>query len=168
MLVKAKLQPRKKAILIGIFSLGIFITIIQIIRILTIKSLSDYLDSSKLIMWSMVENNLGIIVGSIPALGPLFRSILDKTSHVSSSQRHGVEHSPYSLRNIYRRKSNHAPSMGGQSSVHAIASGSGKHTTAEDPWRTEGGSDEHLNNPGSIYTRTEFTVEHEAREEGAG
>ncbi|KIM93489.1 hypothetical protein OIDMADRAFT_96199, partial [Oidiodendron maius Zn] len=80
MLIQAKLPLRKKAILICIFSLGIFITIIQIIRILTIKSLSNYLDSSKLILWSMVENNLGIIVASIPALAPLFKSLLDKTS----------------------------------------------------------------------------------------
>ena len=168
MLLRAKLPRRKKAILLGIFSLGIFITVIQIFRILTIKSLSDYLDSSKLIMWSMVENNLGIIVGCIPALAPLFRSVLDKTSHVSSSQRQGVERSPYSLRNIYRQKSSHAPSMGGQSSVHAEGPGSGKNSTNKDQWRTEGGSEEHLNTAGSIYTRTEFSVEHEPREEGAG
>jgi hypothetical protein len=166
MLVKAKLPLRKKAILSGIFSLGVFITVIQIIRILTIKSLSDYLDSSKLIMWSMVENNLGIIVGSIPALAPLFRSVLDKTSHLSSSQQRGGEQSPYSLRNIYCRKESHA-APGGPSSVNARRPGGGKNNGADDPWCTKGGSDEHLNNAGSIYTRTEFSVEREAREEGA-
>ena len=94
MLIRAKLPLRKKAILICIFSLGIFITVIQIIRILTIKSLSNYLDSSKLILWSMVENNLGIIVASIPALAPLFKSLLDKSSQLASSQRQDIQHSP--------------------------------------------------------------------------
>lgn len=161
MLVKAKLPRRKKAILLGIFSLGIFITVIQIIRILTVKSLSNYLDSSNLIMWSMVENNLGIIVGSIPALAPLFRTILDKTTHSSSKGRQGTGRSPYSLRNIYRKKNSRGTPN--QNSFNAQISGSGKTHSSGDPWRTDGGSDEHLHNPGSIYTRTEISVEHEPR-----
>lgn len=167
MLAKAKLPRRKKAIIIGIFSLGIFITVIQIIRILTIKSLSNYLDSSKLIMWSMVENNLGIIVGCIPALAPLFRSILDKTSIISSSQHFAPGQSPYSLRNICRKKGNCA-SSGNHSTINAQRSGrTRKSNPAEDAWRTQDGSDEHLNDVESTYTRTEFSVEREPREEGA-
>lgn len=167
MLVKAKLPRRKKVIIIGIFSLGIFITVIQIIRILTIKSLSNYLDSSQLIMWSMVENNLGIIVGSIPALAPLFRSVLDKSSNKSSSQHFAPGQSPYSLHNICRTKGNRASSEN-RSSANAQRSGRvKKRGPAEDAWRTQDGCDEHLNDVLSIYTRTEFSVEHEPREEGA-
>ncbi|KAL3426781.1 integral membrane protein [Phlyctema vagabunda] len=80
MLLKAQIQPKKKIVLLGIFSLGTFVTVIQIIRILTIKSLANYIDSSQLIMWSMVENNLGIIVASIPPLSPLIRSFREHTS----------------------------------------------------------------------------------------
>lgn len=160
MLVNAKLPLRKKVILLGVFSLGIFITIIQIIRILTIKSLSDYLDSAELIMWSMVENNLGIIVGSIPALAPLFRSILDKTLHSSSRGRGGTNGTPYSLRNIYRKKNSDAKN---QNNCSTPRSGSGKKNPEDELWRTEGGSNEHLNHPVSIYTRTDISVEHEPR-----
>ncbi len=79
-LITTQIPPKKKLILLGLFSLGIFITIIQIVRIQTIHSLQNYLDSSMLIMWSMVENNLGIIIASIPALSPLIRSWREKTS----------------------------------------------------------------------------------------
>jgi len=83
MLIKSRIPTKKKVILLGIFSLGTFITVIQIIRILTIKSLANYIDSSQLIMWSLVENNLGIIVTCIPPLAPLVRSFREKSSYAS-------------------------------------------------------------------------------------
>jgi hypothetical protein len=78
-LAKLQLPQRKKIILCVLFGLGTFITVIQIIRICTIKSLQNYLDSSDLIMWSMVENNLGIITASLPTLYPLVTSWREKT-----------------------------------------------------------------------------------------
>lgn len=83
-LLKTQIPMKKKLILTGLFSLGTFITVIQIIRIQTIHSLANYLDSSSLIMWSMVENNLGIIIASIPPLSPLIRSWHEKTTKGSS------------------------------------------------------------------------------------
>jgi hypothetical protein len=83
MLIKSRIPTKKKVVLLGIFSLGTFITVIQIIRILTIKSLANYIDSSELIMWSLVENNLGIIVACIPPLAPLVRSFREKSSYAS-------------------------------------------------------------------------------------
>jgi hypothetical protein len=83
-LLKTQIPVKKKVILFGLFSLGTFITIIQIIRIQTTHSLANYLDSSSLIMWSMVENNLGIIIASIPPLSPLVRSWREKTTKGSS------------------------------------------------------------------------------------
>jgi len=80
LLLRTQLPKRKKFILLGIFSLGIFITIIQIIRILTIKSLANYIDSANLIMWSMVENNLGTAVASLPPLARLVSFLRDKSS----------------------------------------------------------------------------------------
>ncbi|KAH8596903.1 hypothetical protein B0O99DRAFT_508895 [Bisporella sp. PMI_857] len=108
MLIKTRLPKRKKLILLGIFSLGIFITIIQIIRILTIKSLANYIDSSQLIMWSMVENNLGIMVACIPPLSPLIRFFREKsssrgTSNVQSGQK-ALSRGAYALSTIGGKK----------------------------------------------------------------
>ncbi|KAK4100116.1 hypothetical protein N658DRAFT_428256 [Parathielavia hyrcaniae] len=72
-LAKSRLQTRKKVILLGLFGLGIFITVIQIIRIQTVKHLANYIDSAPLILWSNVENNLGIIVANVPTLAPLVK-----------------------------------------------------------------------------------------------
>ncbi len=60
-LLRSHVQKRKKLALLGLLALGIFITIIQAIRIQTVKNLANYLDSASLIKWSAVENNLGII-----------------------------------------------------------------------------------------------------------
>jgi hypothetical protein len=72
-LTSSYLPTRKKVALLAVFMLGTFITIIQVVRIRTVKSLANYLDSGSLIMWSSVENNLGIIVASLPVLTPLVR-----------------------------------------------------------------------------------------------
>lgn len=60
LLANSQLPNRKKIVLIGLFTLGFFITICQLVRIVTIKNLKNYIDSSMLIMWSMVELNLGV------------------------------------------------------------------------------------------------------------
>lgn len=78
-LMSLNMQNRKKIVLLGLFGLGIFITIIQIIRIMTVKRLAVYTDSAPLILWSTVEANLGIIVVCIPCLSPLFKYFKDRT-----------------------------------------------------------------------------------------
>lgn len=83
-LLRSRIQKRKKVALLGLLGLGTFITVIQILRIQTVTSLTNYLDSSCLIMWSTVENNLGIIVASIPTLAPLFKYFVEKTQKSSS------------------------------------------------------------------------------------
>jgi hypothetical protein len=72
-LLKSHIQTRRKLILLGLFGLGVFITVIQIIRIQTVKKLANYIDSAPLILWSTVENNLGIIVANVPTLAPLVK-----------------------------------------------------------------------------------------------
>lgn len=86
-LLKLPIQNRKKLVLLGLFGLGLFITIIQIIRIQTVKQLANYIDSAPLILWSTVENNLGIIVASIPTLALLVKYYSEKSQ--SSDQRSG-------------------------------------------------------------------------------
>jgi len=60
LLANSRLPTRQKVVLIGLFTLGFFVTICQLFRIVTIKNLKNYIDSSMLIMWSMVELNLGV------------------------------------------------------------------------------------------------------------
>jgi hypothetical protein len=97
-LIRTQIQKRKKIALLGLFALGTFITVIQILRIRTIKNLSNYLDSSSLIMWSTVENNLGIIVACVPTLAPLFKYFAEKTQRSSASKSATRAKSGYSLK----------------------------------------------------------------------
>lgn len=82
-LMHLNMQNRKKVVLLGLFGLGIFITVIQIIRIMTVHRLAVYTDSAPLIMWSAVETNLGIIVACVPCLSPLFKYFKDRTLSAS-------------------------------------------------------------------------------------
>ncbi|KAK2049428.1 integral membrane protein [Colletotrichum somersetense] len=88
-LASSKIQKRKKFVLLGLFGLGAFITVIQIIRIQTVHSLANYLDSAPLIMWSAVENNLGIIVCCVPTLAPLVKYFNEKSRSGSRSNKYG-------------------------------------------------------------------------------
>ncbi|GAB1314854.1 Rhodopsin domain-containing protein [Madurella fahalii] len=86
LLVKLRIQKRKKLVLLGLLCLGLFITIIQIIRIQTIKQLSNYINSAPLILWSAVENNLGILVASVPILVPLVKYYNERSRAASDMQ----------------------------------------------------------------------------------
>ncbi|RAK77460.1 uncharacterized protein BO72DRAFT_509303 [Aspergillus fijiensis CBS 313.89] len=79
-----QLRHTQKVALIGIFALGFFITIIQIIRIFTIKNLKTYTDSQPIVLWSDVEISLGVIIACIPTYGPYFHAF---ASTLSSSYR---------------------------------------------------------------------------------
>ncbi|KAL2169592.1 hypothetical protein VTG60DRAFT_5904 [Thermothelomyces hinnuleus] len=79
-LLQSRIQTRKKVILLGLFGLGTFITVIQIVRIQTVKKLSNYIDSAPLILWSTVENNLGILCANVPTLAPLVKYYNERTS----------------------------------------------------------------------------------------
>jgi hypothetical protein len=83
MLLKLQMKTRKKVVLLGLFGLGLFITIIQIIRIQTVKRLSNYIDSAPLILWSAVENNLGITVANVPTLAPLVKYYNERSRYGS-------------------------------------------------------------------------------------
>ncbi|KAF4245624.1 hypothetical protein CNMCM6805_003568 [Aspergillus fumigatiaffinis] len=82
-LITLRLQRRQKAALVAVFALGFFVTIIQIIRIFTIKDLKTYTDSQPIVLWSVIEISLGVIISCIPSYGPLFHSL----SLLSSTRR---------------------------------------------------------------------------------
>lgn len=84
-LIKLKLNSKQKLVLVGMFATGFFVTIIQIIRIFSIKNLTSYTDSATVIMWSVIEISLGIIVPCIPTYAPLVRSMAISSGLGSSS-----------------------------------------------------------------------------------
>lgn len=86
-LLNLKMQDRRKVVILGLFGLGIFITVIQIIRIQTVRRLSNLTDSAPLITWSSVEVNLGIIVASVPCLSPLIKYFRERVTTASRSRR---------------------------------------------------------------------------------
>ncbi|KAF9891409.1 hypothetical protein FE257_004265 [Aspergillus nanangensis] len=69
-----QLQIRQKIVLMVVFALGFFVTVIQIVRIFTIGKLQTYTDSEPIIIWSDIEISLGVIICCIPTYGPLFKS----------------------------------------------------------------------------------------------
>jgi hypothetical protein len=74
---------RRRLELVGVFSVGIMAIIASAIRLRVIVLwLSDFHDQGKntasLMIWSQIEQNTGIIAGSIPFLRPLFRKALLK------------------------------------------------------------------------------------------
>ncbi|KAL4926604.1 putative integral membrane protein (Pth11) [Aspergillus undulatus] len=73
-LAKLQLKLRQKILLGVLFGLGFFVTIIQIIRMLTVKNLQTYANSEAIIIWSVAEISLGVIISCVPTYGPYFRS----------------------------------------------------------------------------------------------
>jgi hypothetical protein len=57
---KLQLHPKQKALLVCLFALGFFVTVIQIIRIHTVWDLKTYTDSKNIVIWSCVEISLGV------------------------------------------------------------------------------------------------------------
>jgi hypothetical protein len=148
-LLKSQIQKRKKFALLGLLALGTFITIIQVIRIQTVKSLANYLDSSSLIMWSTVENNLGIIVASIPTLAPLFKYYAEKTQKSSAAKSTSQSRS----RSMYALKSLRSTRQG------SIPLGSGVDHVTHINGPSEGESAEFiLGDVGVITKKTEVTI----------
>ncbi|KND87130.1 hypothetical protein TOPH_08210 [Tolypocladium ophioglossoides CBS 100239] len=84
-LVKSNIQLRRKIALLCLFALGIFVTVIQVIRIHTIKNLSNYLNSSNPILWSIIENDIGIIIASVPTLAPLVKYYSERSRNASGN-----------------------------------------------------------------------------------
>ncbi|EEU43594.1 uncharacterized protein NECHADRAFT_45518 [Fusarium vanettenii 77-13-4] len=107
-LLKSQIQLRKKIVLLGLFGLGIFVTIVQVIRIQTIQNLKNYLDSSKAILWSIIETNTGIIIASIPTLSPLVKYFAEKSRAATSSASYNLN-SQYALQSWKSKKSGMRP-----------------------------------------------------------
>ncbi|KAL4898679.1 hypothetical protein BDV59DRAFT_167334 [Aspergillus ambiguus] len=114
-LLKLQLRLRQKVALIGVFALGFFVTIIQIIRIFTIKNLKTYTDSQPIVIWSDIEISLGVIIACIPTYGPLFKSFASNISSYRNRQAYlsyplasGRQHSRTQASSNRRKLGSHA------------------------------------------------------------
>lgn len=153
-LMSLKMQNRRKVVLLGLFGLGIFITIIQIIRIQTVKRLVVYTDSAPLIMWSAVEANLGVIVASVPCLSPLIKYFRERSTTGSKGKSGGTGYqvgSQYALRTWKSTNAAREGHMGGSVSGHRARAEATVTTPATD-------STEYILEPTKIMAKTEITV----------
>ena len=86
-----RLPQRQKTILVFTFALGIFVTIVDVIRIYYLQQAADIqtliqsrvgtgydfsFNASMALMWSAVEVNVGIVCACIPTLKPLIQRVL--------------------------------------------------------------------------------------------
>ncbi|KAJ4393528.1 hypothetical protein N0V93_002740 [Gnomoniopsis smithogilvyi] len=152
-IISTQLQTRKKVAILGLFTLGIFITVVQVIRFSTIKSLSNLLDSARPITWSIIEGNLGIITTCIPTLAPLVRyysekSKLDGQSGKSSAARRYANGNDYNS-SSYAMKSFMSGLRGAGTSADRNVVISGNHS---------GDSTERIYDTAGIVKTTELTV----------
>ncbi|KAG0646890.1 L-fucose permease [Hyphodiscus hymeniophilus] len=98
-----RLPQRQKTVLVLTFGLGIFVTVVDVIRIYYLQQAVDSQDyaqgrlgttldlswsTSSALMWSAVEVNVGIICACIPTLKPLIKQILP--SMIADPSRNGT------------------------------------------------------------------------------
>ncbi|KAF4551200.1 Hypothetical protein D9617_14g076570 [Elsinoe fawcettii] len=75
---------RRKVTLIVVFLLGLITTVCSFLRMMQIRDVSKDGDATMLVTWAMIEQNVGIITTSLPALGPLIRRRRKAVSHYHS------------------------------------------------------------------------------------
>ncbi|KAL3419259.1 integral membrane protein [Phlyctema vagabunda] len=78
-----------KVTVAGLMSLGAIAGVTTIVRVVYIKDIGEnkdfFYNTAKLTIWSTIEPGVGIIIGSLAALRPLFKSLLGKHTMFSSS-----------------------------------------------------------------------------------
>jgi fucose permease len=103
-----RLPQRQKTILVITFALGIFVAIVDVVRIYYLQQAADVqsmslskaklgsgvdfsFNASTALMWSAVEVNVGIICACIPTLKPLIKRILPAMLTDHSGNTYGTE-----------------------------------------------------------------------------
>ncbi|GAB7347680.1 hypothetical protein MBLNU459_g5247t1 [Dothideomycetes sp. NU459] len=67
------MERKKRYGLIFAFVLGLFTTICSIMRLLQVPAVAKGGDPTNLILWAIIETDVGIITSSIPSLAPLLK-----------------------------------------------------------------------------------------------
>ncbi|KAL8851535.1 MAG: hypothetical protein Q9221_003554 [Calogaya cf. arnoldii] len=85
LLMKLNINNKKKIALICVFMLGLLTTVCSIMRMVQIITIANTGNSTMLVLWGVIELNVGIILTCIPTLGPLFPSLTGGTSRTNPS-----------------------------------------------------------------------------------
>ena len=93
MLRKLQMNRRTKASIVAVLGLGVFACAAAIVKIPSLVNygqLGDFLwDSRDITIWTITECNIGIIAGSMPALKPVFKTILGSSYARDFTRRYG-------------------------------------------------------------------------------
>ncbi|KAH8732978.1 hypothetical protein GQ44DRAFT_781737 [Phaeosphaeriaceae sp. PMI808] len=168
MLWGVQMNRRQKGSLIGIFGLGTFATVAAIVKLSYITSYGrsgDWLwDSRNLTIWTVVECNVAIIAGSLPALKPLFRSALGSTYGRGSRKNTDANYysKPYGQGSSHRSVSKNYASLTSDKTGNTSRVSSGR--SSPNPGKTSSESITRLNdksgfsNMGGIAVTTKVDV----------
>ncbi|KAL8779031.1 MAG: hypothetical protein Q9213_007146 [Squamulea squamosa] len=74
-LLKLNINTKKKIVLVCVFLLGLLTTVCSVMRMIQIIAIAKTGNSTMLVLWGVIELNVGIILTCIPTLGPLFPSL---------------------------------------------------------------------------------------------
>ncbi|KAF4983407.1 hypothetical protein FZEAL_1136 [Fusarium zealandicum] len=98
MLWNLNVHLRTRLSLLGILSLGVFVSAAAIIKVCYLANYGKYgdvlWDSRYIIIWAVVELNVGIVGGTLPSLRPLFKQYLG--SYYGKNSRHTPNTGPNS------------------------------------------------------------------------
>jgi len=72
LLLSLNIDAKKKVVLCGVFLLGLLTTVCSILRMYQITTIAKTGNSTMLVLWGVIELNIGILLTCIPTLGPLF------------------------------------------------------------------------------------------------
>ncbi|KAL8722451.1 MAG: hypothetical protein Q9225_001073 [Loekoesia sp. 1 TL-2023] len=84
LLLKLNINLKKKIALVCVFLLGLLTTACSVMRMVQIGTIAKTGNSTMLVLWGVIELNVGIILTCIPTLGPLFPSLTGGTSDTPS------------------------------------------------------------------------------------
>ncbi|KAL8752082.1 MAG: hypothetical protein Q9199_005985 [Rusavskia elegans] len=90
LLLKLNINNKKKIALICVFMLGLLTTVCSIMRMVQIIAIAKTGNSTMLVLWGVIELNVGIILTCIPTLGPLFPSLTGGTTNDTTPSAHNA------------------------------------------------------------------------------
>ncbi|KAI4238274.1 MAG: hypothetical protein LQ349_001221 [Xanthoria aureola] len=90
LLIKLNINNKKKIALICVFLLGLLTTVCSIMRMIQIIAIANTGNSTMLVLWGVIELNVGIILTCIPTLGPLFPSLTGGTTTNTTPSAHNA------------------------------------------------------------------------------
>ncbi|KAL2884335.1 hypothetical protein SGCOL_000276 [Colletotrichum sp. CLE4] len=94
---KLQLNRKKKTGVMAMFLVGVFLTIVSILRIKTLiafaTSLNTTADSVAVVLWAYVELGVGIVVACMPSVWQLLKTLPSKVIQLSTTLASNISHS---------------------------------------------------------------------------